>query len=571
MNSKMPATAQIALEWGWDKYAAQAKALTQQQLTAANCTAWLADWTQLASLIDEVAARLVIASTANTTDKAAEARYNAYLEGVQPQWLATQQTLRELLLQSGLQPAGMEIPLRNMRAEAALFREANLPLLTEEKKLGVEYDQTIGAQTVQWEGSERTLSQLQPVYQDPDRARRERAWRLAMQRRLTDRPQLNALWQKFLRLRGQLAANAGLNSYRDYAWQDRLRFDYTPQDCASFHTAIERVVVPAASRIYERRRQRLGLQTLRPWDLEVDVAQLPALRPFTDAAKLVRTSSAIFNRINPQLGEMFDTLDREQLLDLDNRKGKAPGAYCTGLPLARRTFIFMNSVGIHDDVQTLLHEAGHAFQDFHIAQNPRLPFAQQWNTPLEFCEVASMAMELLAAPHLTAADGGFYSTADAARARTEHLEGIVLFWPYMAVVDAFQHWVYEHAGAAADPAQCDAQWARLWQRFMPGIDYSGMEDILATGWHRKLHIFQVPFYYIEYGLAQLGAVQIWRNAIKDKTTALAGYRAAIALGGSVPLPQLFAAAGARFAFDAPALHDSVALLEQTLADLEAQN
>jgi oligoendopeptidase F len=567
----MPATAQIALEWGWDKYAAQAKALTQQQLTAANCTAWLADWTQLASLIDEVAARLVIASTADTTDKAAEARYNAYLEGVQPQWLATQQTLRELLLQSGLQPAGMEIPLRNMRAEAALFREANLPLLTEEKKLGVEYDQTIGAQTVQWEGSERTLSQLQPVYQDPDRARRERAWRLAMQRRLTDRPQLNALWQKFLRLRGQLAANAGLNSYRDYAWQDRLRFDYTPQDCASFHTAIERVVVPAASRIYERRRQRLGLQTLRPWDLEVDVAQLPALRPFTDAAQLVRTSSAIFNRINPQLGEMFDTLDREQLLDLDNRKGKAPGAYCTGLPLARRTFIFMNSVGIHDDVQTLLHEAGHAFQDFHIAQNPRLPFAQQWNTPLEFCEVASMAMELLAAPHLTAADGGFYSTADAARARTEHLEGIVLFWPYMAVVDAFQHWVYEHAGAAADPAQCDAQWARLWQRFMPGIDYSGMEDILATGWHRKLHIFQVPFYYIEYGLAQLGAVQIWRNAIKDKTTALAGYRAAIALGGSVPLPQLFAAAGARFAFDAPALQDSVALLEQTLADLEAQN
>jgi oligoendopeptidase F len=182
-----------------------------------------------------------------------------------------------------------------------------------------------------------------------------------------------------------------------------------------------------------------------------------------------------------------------------------------------------------------------------------------------------MAMELLAAPHLTAADGGFYSTADAARARTEHLEGIVLFWPYMAVVDAFQHWVYEHAGAAADPAQCDAQWARLWQRFMPGIDYSGMEDILATGWHRKLHIFQVPFYYIEYGLAQLGAVQIWRNAIKDKTTALAGYRAAIALGGSVPLPQLFAAAGARFAFDAPALQDSVALLEQTLADLEAQN
>ena len=571
MKPTMPATAQVALEWGWDQYAAHASALTQQTLTAASCTAWLADWTQLASLLDEVAARLVIASTVDTTDKAAEARYNAYLEAVQPQWLATQQTLRELLLQSGLQPAGMEIPLRNMRAEAALFRETNLPLLTEEKKLGVEYDQTIAAQTVQWEGSERTLSQLGPVYQDPDRTRRERAWRLAMERRLADRPQLNSLWQKFLQLRTQLAANAGLATYRDYAWQDRLRFDYTPQDCSSFHDAIERVAVPAASRIYERRRQRLGLQTLRPWDLDVDVAQRPALRPFTDAAQLVSTSSAIFHRISPQLGEMFDTLDRERLLDLDNRKGKAPGGYCTSLPLARRTYIFMNSVGMHDDVQTLLHEAGHAFQDFHIAQNPRLPYAQQWNTPLEFCEVASMAMELLAAPQLAKTAGGFYNAADAARARTEHLEGIVLFWPYMAVVDAFQHWVYEHAAAAADSAQCDAQWARLWQRFMPGIDYSGMEDILATGWHRKLHIFQVPFYYIEYGLAQLGAVQIWRNATKDKVLALAGYRAAIALGGSVPLPQLFATAGARFAFDATALQDSVDLLEATLADLETQN
>ena len=571
MKPTMPATAQVALEWGWDQYAAHASALTQQTLTAASCTAWLADWTQLASLLDEVAARLVIASTVDTTDKAAEARYNAYLEGVQPQWLATQQTLRQVLLQSGLQPAGMEIPLRNMRAEAALFRETNLPLLTEEKKLGVEYDQTIAAQTVQWEGSERTLSQLGPVYQDPDRTRRERAWRLAMERRLADRPQLNSLWQKFLQVRTQLAANAGLATYRDYAWQDRLRFDYTPQDCSSFHDAIERVVVPAASRIYERRRQRLGLQTLRPWDLDVDVAQRPALRPFTDAAQLVSTGSAIFHRISPQLGEMFDTLDREQLLDLDNRKGKAPGGYCTSLPLARRTYIFMNSVGMHDDVQTLLHEAGHAFQDFHIAQNPRLPYAQQWNTPLEFCEVASMAMELLAAPQLAKTAGGFYNAADAARARTEHLEGIVLFWPYMAVVDAFQHWVYEHAAAAADSAQCDAQWARLWQRFMPGIDYSGMEDILATGWHRKLHIFQAPFYYIEYGLAQLGAVQIWRNATKDKVLALAGYRAAIALGGSVPLPQLFATAGARFAFDATALQDSVDLLEATLADLETQN
>ena len=241
---------------------------------------------------------------------------------------------------------------------------------------------------------------------------------------------------------------------------------------------------------------------------------------------------------------------REKLLDLVNRKRKAPGGYCTDFSAVKRPFICMNAVGVHDDVQTLLHEGGHSF---HVFETASLPYHQQTQVPMEFAEVASMGMELLAAPYLAADQGGFYSPADAARARIEHLEGTLLFWPYMAVVDAFQHWVYENPDAATDPVNCDRTWGEQWDRFMRGVDWGGLEEEKVTGWHRKLHIFQVPFYYVEYGLAQLGAMQVWRNALRDQAKAVANYRQALALGGTVTLPELFATAGAKFAFDAQTL------------------
>jgi oligoendopeptidase F len=226
----------------------------------------------------------------------------------------------------------------------------------------------------------------------------------------------------------------------------------------------------------------------------------------------------------------------------------------------------MNAVGIHEDVQTMLHEGGHAF---HVFETRNLPFYQQLQVSLEFAEVASMGMELLAAPYLKASDGGFYSQADAARAVVEHLEGNLLFWPYMAVVDAFQQWVYLNHDAASEPQNCDSKWAELWKRFMVGIEWSGLEQEMVTGWHRKLHIHTVPFYYIEYGLAQLGAIQVWRNALQDQAGAVASYRKALSLGGTVPLPQLFATAGARFAFDAETLNLAVSLAEKTIDELRA--
>jgi oligoendopeptidase F len=283
--------------------------------------------------------------------------------------------------------------------------------------------------------------------------------------------------------------------------------------------------------------------------------------------ELETKTSAIFHHVDPQLGAHFDTMRREGLLDLDNRKHKAPGGYCTTFESVRRPFIFMNAVGLHGDVQTLLHEGGHAF---HVFETQPLPYAQQLQVGMEFAEVASMAMELLGAPYLAAAQGGFYTDADAARARVEHLEWSLLLWPTIALGDAFQHWVYENPDAALDPAQCEAQWAGLLQRFRPGLDWSGLEPIMHTGWQRILHFYQVPFYFVEYGLAQLGAVQVWNNALHDQAAAVAAYRRALALGGTAPLPQLYAAAGAKFAFDADTLRAAVNLMEETIAALDSR-
>ena len=549
----------------WSQVEPLAKELIDRPVNAGTMESWLMDWSDLSRAVSEAYKRRYVASTVDTTDQVSHQQYTDYLDHIHPQWLEVEQKLKEKLLASHAQPEGLEIPLRNIRAEAALYREANLPLLSQDLKLGIEYDQIIGDQTVTWEGKEVTLMQLLPVFLDTDRDTRERAWRLAAERRLKDRPALNDLWSRFMSVRGQIASNADLPDYRAYKWQQLLRFDYTSQDCDSFHRAIEEVAVPAASRLYEKRRQKLGLKSLHPWDLDVDLFGQEPLRPYRENQDLIDKTATIFKKVDPQLGEYYDIMRREALLDLENRKGKAPGGYCESYDLARRPFIFMNGVGIHDDVMTLLHEGGHAF---HVFEMDRLPYHAQTLITNEIAEVASMSMELLSAPYLTEDQGGFYSPQEAARARLTHLEQIILFWPYMAVVDAFQHWAYENQTLATDPANCDAKYIEIWHRFMPGIDWSGLEDSLQARWQRQGHIYQVPFYYIEYGLAQLGAVQVWRNALANQAQAVANYRKALALGATATLPQLFAAAGAKFSFDAATLRQAVTLIEDTMRQLE---
>jgi oligoendopeptidase F len=565
MTQALPATPEERMAWEWPQYEPIADELIERELDAGNLDEWLQDWSDLSEAMSEQYNRLYVAITVNTADEAAKQRFDNYMDTIFPRAIATENTLKEKLLGSGLTPDGFEIPLRNFRAEAALYREENLPLLAQEQKLATEYDRIIGAQTVEWEGEEVTLTQLNPVLQETDRERREKAWRLTAERQLQDRQALNELWQKFLPLRQQIASNAGKPGYRAYRWQQLLRFAYTPDDAQRFHQAIETAVVPAATRIYERRKRRLGVEQLRPWDLDVDASGKPPLRPFKEVSVLNEKLSDVFHHVHPELGDYFDVMVKEDLLDLENRKNKAPGGYCTAFEAVRKPFIFMNAVGTHDDVQTLLHEGGHAFHTFESA---KLPYYHQMNVPMEFAEVASMSMELLASPYLLHETGGFYNAKEAARARIQHLEGAILFWPYMAVIDAFQHWAYENEALARDPANCDKAFSELWDRFMQGVDWSGLQDEKETGWHRKLHIFTVPFYYVEYGLAQLGAVQVWANSLSNPVGAVEKYREGLRLGGTAPLPDLFRAVGARLSFDAATLDEAVKLMETTIETLE---
>jgi oligoendopeptidase F len=565
MFTTLPKDPQVFLQWDWAQLKPYAVDLVKRSISPNNLTEWTKDWSDLSRVLSEMYARLWVATTQYTTNQEIQNRFSTFLDEVHTQWLATNQVLKKKLLDSGLQPEGFRIPLLNMQVESEIYREENLPLLMEEQKMVNEYDGIIAAQTVEWEGKEVTTTQLQPVYLSLDRLEREKAWRLEMQRKLADRQRLNQHWIKMLELRNQVAINVGFTEYRAYKWKELHRFDYEPDDCANFHKAIEQVVVPAARRFYEKRQQRLGLKSLRPWDLNVDPLGRVPLKPYQTVSELENKVSAIFHKVDPELGRYFEIMRKQGLLDLENRKGKGPGAYCNNYDMVRQPFIFENAVGLHTDVATLIHEGGHAF---HVFEEAHLPYYHQLVVGMEFAEVASMAMELLASPYLVASEGGFYTEKDAARARIEHLEESLLFWPYMAVVDAFQHWAYTNQAAALNPDNCDHKWGELWGRFMVGVDWSGLDDEMVTGWQRKIHIFEVPFYYVEYGMASVGAFQIWANALKDQKAAVANYRKALALGGTVPIPKLYEKAGVRFAFDAGILQQTVDLVEEMTAIFE---
>ena len=566
MFEGLPETYEQCQSWTWDEFEPLANALIAVDLSADNVASWLDGWTQVARLFYEIGNRSFVATTLDTTDEAAAERYRFFNDQMQPAFSRLQNQLNQKLVESGLQPAGLEIALRKMRGGIELFREDNLPLLSAEGNLATEYNRVIGAQSVDWEGERIPLRQLQPILSEPDRDRRERAWRLSCQRSLEDRDQLNDIWARCLDLRTQIAANADMPDYRAYRWKALNRFDYTPADALSFLDAIEQVVTPAFARSMERRRRALGVEKLRPWDTQNDPRSRSPLRPFSDVADLQEKTIAIFRALDAELAGYLTLMRDEGCLDLDNRPNKAPGGYCAYFPLSRRPFLFMNAVGLHADVQIMLHEAGHAFHTF---SDDHLPWAQQRDVPMEFAEVASMAIELLAAPYLSADHGGFYSPAEAARARIEHLEDSLRFWCLVAIIVGFQHWVYTHQDQARDPEKCDDHWESLWDRLMPVIDYSGFEDYKRFRWRERLHIFSLPFYFIEYGLAQLGAVQVWANSLNDRETALRQYRQALRLGATVSLPQVYRAAGAKFAFDADTLRGAVSLIEATIAELEA--
>jgi len=567
MFQVIPKDPLIFQNWSWAQLNPYYQDLLDRELNRDTVDKFLRDWTQLIDTVSEIYARLSVAVTSDTSNESAEARYNRFLEDIYPRTQAANQSLKLKLLESDLEPEGFNNPLRKMRAEAKIFHEKNLHLLTEERKLGQEYNKIIGAQCVTWDGEEITLEQLRLFMQNMDRDVREKIWRLSAERQLSDRQSINELWIRQIKVRTQIAKNARLPDYRSYRWSQMTRLDYTPDDCLEFHQAIEEIAVPAATNVYEKHRHRLGVEKLRPWDLDQDLypLHLPPLSSYGTSDDLIEKAEHIFSKVDPILGDYFHLMREEKLLDLENRKNKAPGAYCTNYPITSRPFIFMNAVGLSTDVRTILHEAGHAFHNF---ERNQLPYAQQRIPGLEFSEVASMGMELLASKYLTTDQGGFYNEQDASRFRIQHLERILAFWPYMAVVDVFQHWVYTHEKIAENPTNCDGKWYELWLRYIPGVDWSGLEPEVMTGWQRKQHIHRAPFYYVEYGLAQLGSVQVWQQALNNQANAVKNYRTALRLGGTATLPELYRTAGAKFAFDVKTLEESITLIESKIQELE---
>jgi oligoendopeptidase F len=551
----------------WSTVQPHVDALLAAPLDAASIDPWLRHWSDLAAVLEEAGVQVYREVTENTADAAAEQRFEHFVREIEPQARVAEQALKEKLLAvPGYDQPGDDtaLLLRRFRNAAEIFRPENVALESQLTLLANQYDKRIGAMTVEWQGREETLPQAMSRLEEPDRAAREAVWRRIMQRYLAERSALNELYMQMLPLRWQSAANAGFANYRDYRWRQLDRFDYTPDDAFTFHDAIEHAVVPLATRLYRQLAGRLDVSSLRPWDTEADPHGQP-LRPFADAAELEAGGQRIFEQVDPALARHFTAM-RDGYLDLASRPHKAPGGYCNAFPVSGTPYIFMNAVGVNDDVMTLLHEGGHAF---HFMESQRQPLVWNHHAQMEFCEVASMSMELLSAPYLARDKGGFYTEAEARRAYADQLRKIVLFLPYMAVVDRFQHWVYAEAPEGVTPADLDRTWSALWDRFLPGIDTSGLQVEKETGWHRKGHIFQVPFYYIEYGLAQMGALQVWRNALADQAGAVASYRRALALGYTRSLPELFAAAGARFAFDRATVGDLMALVGDRLARLEA--
>jgi oligoendopeptidase F len=539
--------------------------LAARELSPESIEGWLSEWSRLEELVTEAAARAMIAYTVDTSDRDKEADHLRFSSEILPQMEECSVTLARKLLETGYATPALTTTLARFRTQIEIFREENVPIFAALEEHSARYQRITGSMTAEWDGVERPLPQLQPFLKSPDRAVRERAFRASSQPYIEKRADLVALFDRMYELRMRAARNAGFANFRDYIFPAKFRFDYTPADCERFHEAVEETVAPAVERVLEFRRQRLGLDRLQPWDLSVDPYREKPLRPFSDAAELVTKAKRVFDRVDPSLGGEFQTMIDEGLLDLESRKGKAPGGYCETLHFHGRPFIFMNAVGVVDDVMTLLHEAGHAFHAF--ASHP-LPLIWQRHPGSEAAELASMSMEFLASPHL-AQPVGYFNQAEARSAWLEHLEDVLLSLVHIASVDAFQTWIYT-SGEGGDAAARDEMWLKLRRRFERGVDWGGLDRERVARWYRQLHIFMYPFYYIEYGIAQLGALQVWRNSLADPAAAVARYRDALGLGAVRRLPEIYSTAGARLTFDAAAIGELVELVESRIEELRAE-
>ena len=508
---------------------------------------WLKDESELASALAEEQSIRYARMTCQTDDVAREKDYLLYIENVEPAAKIGFSQLDHKYLDT---PARKSLPQeqyfvldRKRENNVALFREQNVELEKEETKLAQSFQKTTGAMTVLYESQERTMQQMGRFLEEPDRSVREKTWLLAETRRQNDKDTLNQIYDRLIALRQKIAKNAGFDNYRDYIFRKKERFDYTPEDCFLYHKAVEEHIVPLIHALDKERGKGLRVEPLRPWDLAVDPKGRPALRPFRTSSELVQGCAKVFDKVNPEFAAKLRKMTSLNLLDLDSRKGKAPGGYNMELSEIRLPFVFMNAVGRDSDVWTLLHESGHAFHVF-ATRDKRFPYQyRSENVPLEIAEVASQAMEIIGGEHL---EGTFYNREDAVRSKREHLASIVKLLAWIATIDSFQHWIYTNTGHTRE--ERESQWVKLRKRFGGAESWNGLEKFLRSQWQRQLHLFEVPFYYIEYGIAFMGALGLWTRYRKDPKAAISAYQRALALGGSKPLPELFKAADLPFDF-----------------------
>lgn len=522
---------------------------------------WLHDLSELEAVVSEDACWRQIKMTCDTEDKTLEAAFNFYCIELQPNIQPYADALNKKLVNH---PLTKELDtkqyftyLRSVRKSIELFREENIPLQSELAVMQQQFGVISAKMTVKINGEEYTLQQAAKFFHHSDRNLREEAYRKIQERRLQDTEPLNNLYSNLLEKRNKEAQNAGFENYRDYRFKELGRFDYTKQDCFDFHEAVKQHVMPLVNMIYQKKKDKLGLDTLRPWDLEAEPAGTTALQPFTTGKELIDLSIECFSKLRPFFGDCLTKMNSIKHLDLESRMGKAPGGYNCPLAESGAPFIFMNAAGQMQDLITMVHEGGHAIHSFLAHPLPLTGFKEY---PMEIAEVASMSMELFSMEHWEV----FFSDAEQLkRAREYQLERVITIFPWIAIVDKFQHWIYEHPIHSNE--ERTTEWNKILTEFSDTVvDYSGLEIFRSNLWQKQLHLFEVPFYYIEYGIAQLGAIGMWKQFKLNKEEALNNYCNALSLGGTKTLPQLFETAGLKFDFSPNTIKELMDFVKQEM-------
>lgn len=527
---------------------------------------WLSDQSELEAILEEDLAWRYIKMTINTKDESLSASYSKFVSEIQPKIAPLEDQLNKKLVAlpylSELESdAAYSILFRRIRTALELYREDNIPLQAELAEEAQKFGTISAAMTITHNGKELTMQQASLILKDPDEALRELIFKQISERRAQDTDKLHDLFDILLNKRHQVALNAGFKNFRDYKMVAMGRFDYTVEDCYAFHESIKKQIVPLVKELQKKRLAKMGKDMFKPWDLQVDPEGKAPLKPFKTGKELLEGTVNMFERIDPYFGDCLRTMNNMQHLDLESKGGKAPGGYNYPLYEIGVPFIFMNAVGSQQDLVTMVHEGGHAVHSFLSRELALTGFK---NLPSEVAELASMSMELISMSEWSE----FYtSEEDLKRAKIEQLESIIKILPWIAQVDEFQHWLYSHPDHSR--SERTAKWMELNEAYGTGLtDWTGFEYALETSWQRQLHIFEVPFYYIEYGIAQLGALGVWINSLKDKNKAIEQYKAALKLAYTRSIPEIYSTAGIKFDFSNEHISTLTARLQAELKVLE---